>query len=253
MKYLLLEKRDNYLVATFNRGKANPLNYELLTEIRQLLADTTADDRFGGIVLNGKEHYFSAGLDVVEMYSLDEEGIRRFLLQFRSMVKDLIHFPKALIASITGHSPAGGCVIASCCDYRVMAKGEYIIGFNEIPIGMVVPTYIYEMFKQWVGAHKAYQYILEGKLLKADEAHTVGLVDELVPFSEVLSQAEAKMQHYLQFSWSSWQQSKNYMRKDLRASIEEEAEELMEASLKLWWHPDNRAAMKRVVERVTKR
>ncbi|MBK7640026.1 MAG: enoyl-CoA hydratase/isomerase family protein [Bacteroidetes bacterium] len=71
---------------------------------------------------------------------------------FSKFLITISKFPKPLVAAITGHSPAGGCIIGICCDYRVMAKGNYKIGLNEIPVGIIVPKGIMALYSRCIGA-----------------------------------------------------------------------------------------------------
>ena len=121
LRHLTLINKANYAIVKLDRDRANPINARMISEIRLLFRKIEADPKIKGVVLVGQEGYFSAGLDLIEMYNLNEAGIKTFWKNFMGMVSDLVSFRKPLIAAITGHSPAGGCVLAICCDYRVMA------------------------------------------------------------------------------------------------------------------------------------
>src|SRR5690606_32452196 len=105
------------------------------------------------------------GLDLITLFEYDEAKIHEFWESFIALIYDLAAFPKPSIAAITGHSPAGGCVLALCCDHRVMAEGDYIIGLNEVPVGIIVPQCIFELYSFWLGSARASKFLLEGKLL----------------------------------------------------------------------------------------
>ena len=71
------------------------------------------------------------------------------------------------------------CVLAICCDYRIMAEGNFMIGLNEIPVGLIVPESIFHLYSFWIGKANAYRLLLEGRLLSPQEALKVGLVISL--------------------------------------------------------------------------
>ncbi|CAA6811504.1 MAG: Enoyl-CoA hydratase (EC [uncultured Aureispira sp.] len=216
MKTLSIQSKDNYIVVQLDRGKANALNQEMVTELRQVIRATEADDSIGGIVLTGKAHFFSGGVDLLEVYYYDSEGIRNFWGSFLQLAAEMLAFSKPLVASITGHSPAGGCILACACDYRVMAEGDkYQIGLNEMAVGISPRASILHLYAFWIGEHKAYQYLLEGYLMKGKEALEIGLVDALVPLDQTLLQAEQKIQQYLKLPTTAFRQTKKSLKSGL--------------------------------------
>src|SRR5690606_19488980 len=114
----------------------------LVDELIQVLEEAEADPAVEGLILSGKQGFFSSGLDLISLFEYNEEQMQVFWDRFMILIAKFVAFPKPSVAAITGHSPAGGCVLALCCDYRVMAEGEYIIGLNEVPVGIIVPEAI---------------------------------------------------------------------------------------------------------------
>lgn len=237
----------------FNRGKSNALNFEMLQEFGSLLNNIEQDESIAGIIIHGKERFFSSGLDLIELYDYDEQQIRDFWKLFLEVVETLISFKKPAIAAINGHSPAGGCVIALCCDYRIMNQGDFIIGLNEIPVGLIVPSSIFSLYSFWLGERKAYQYLIEGKLLSPDEALQDNLVDQVVDSTRLRLEAEKKLQTYIQFDANAWQQSKLNMRREMIASFKEKDDELINTLLKQWWDPSTRSILKTIINNLTEK
>ncbi len=197
---LTVSRKDNIITLQLNRGKANPINRQMISDLHTFFEQAANDENINGVILTGKENFFSSGLDLKQLYDMNEEEVKEFWVAFITMTKVIASFPKPLIAAITGHSPAGGCVLAVCADYRVMAEGEkYIIGLNEIPVGIVVPKVIFDLYAFWIGNKTAYQYLLEGKLVSPNKAKEIGLVDAVVSADKVLSHAEEKMEDYANF------------------------------------------------------
>jgi enoyl-CoA hydratase/carnithine racemase len=94
-----------------------------------------------GIVLSGGPKVFSAGLDVPFLLGLgdDRAALMAAWEAFFGAARALAESPVPIAAALAGHAPAGGCVLALCCDYRVMAEGPYRIGLNETQVGLVAP------------------------------------------------------------------------------------------------------------------
>lgn len=251
MKYLTLSIQDRMALVGLNRGRSNAINFELLDELKRTLKSIEEDDQVAGIILHGKEGFFSAGLDLIELYNYSEVEIRKFWESFLSFVQAFTNFKKPSIAAIGGHSPAAGCVLALCCDYRIMSEGEFIIGLNEVPVGIIVPDAIFHLYSFWLGQAKAYQFLLEGKLLNPVQALEAGLIDELVPARALRSQAERKLQQYIQFEAETWQQSKLNMRRELLSKMAEDSSGVVDMILEQWWSPSTRSILKTIIENLT--
>ena len=132
MNTLELTKRENYTIVQMNRGKVNAINHEMVNELREVFRKLENDPGVKGVILTGQTHYFSAGLDLIELYQYDEKQIQEFFTAFGELYLQLVQFKKPFISAITGHSPAGGCVLAVASDNRYMAEGDsYVIGLNS--------------------------------------------------------------------------------------------------------------------------
>jgi len=245
--------KDRLAIITLNRGKSNSLNREMVTELQDMLHNIENDENIGGVIITGREHFFSAGLDLIELYHYDEEEAKSFWNLFLNFSAKITAFKKPLVAAINGHSPAGGCVIALACDARVMAEGKYIIGLNEVPVGIIVPNSIFSLYSFWLGKATAYRNLLEGKLFSPEEALAVGLVDDVVKPESILTAAERKVRKYMAFETNTWQQSKLNLRKDIIAATDADQSEDLEIMLKQWWSPATRAILKSLIDNLQKK
>jgi len=246
--YFKTQVTDHICTIQLDRGKSNAMHLEMITELRQLLAQQKNDPAIEAIVLQGKEDFFSSGLDLITLFDYDEAKIHEFWESFIALIYDLAAFPKPSIAAITGHSPAGGCVLALCCDHRVMAEGDYIIGLNEVPVGIIVPQCIFELYSFWLGSAQASKFLLEGKLLAPNEALTAGLVDEVIPFNRIQTAAFRKAKQYMQYNKNAWQASKLNIRQTLLEKIKLTQGEAIDQVLKQWWAPATRSILQTIIE-----
>ncbi len=248
MNTIKVNIKDKIAVLQLDRGRANAINAEMVSELAQMVQNIEKDDNIAGLIITGKEGFFSAGLDLIELYNYDEANIRKFWEDFLDLVKIMVAFRKPMISAISGHSPAGGCVLALCSDYRVMVEGKYIIGLNEVPVGIIVPQSIFHLYSFWLGNANAYRYLLEGKLMRTDEALAAGLIDELVKPESILHSAERKIQKYIQMDSTTWQQSKVNLRAELLAKVSTDQSEILEIMLKQWWSPSTRSILKTIIQ-----
>lgn len=244
---------DHICYIQLDRGKSNPMHLEMIEELARILHQQKEDPSIEAIVLQGKEGFFTSGLDLITLFQYNEAQIQLFWEKFIDLLYQLAAFPKPSIAAITGHSPAGGCVLAICCDYRVMAEGDYIIGLNEVPVGIIVPSSIFELYSFWIGKANAHRFLLEGKLMPPQEALQVGLIDDIVPFNRIQTAAGRKAKHYMQFEKKAWQATKLNIRKDLLKNVEETKEAAIQQVLAQWWEPSTRSILQTIIDNLTKK
>jgi len=245
--------KDRLSIITLDRGKSNALNREMITELSDMLKNIAADPNINGVIITGKEQFFSAGLDLIELYNYTEEEAKSFWHLFLDFIATITSFKKPLVAAINGHSPAGGCVIALASDYRIMSEGKYIIGLNEVPVGIIVPNSIFKLYSFWLGEANASRSLLEGKLFNPEEALAAGLVDEVVNPAAILTAAERKIRKYMAMERNTWEQSKVNIRKDLIAATRADQSDELAAMLKQWWSPATRSILKTIIDNLQKR
>ncbi|TDG37181.1 enoyl-CoA hydratase/isomerase family protein [Pedobacter changchengzhani] len=247
MNTIKVSVTDRLATITLSRGKSNPLNTELLTELNDMLENISNDENIGGVILTGNSPFFSAGLDLIELYDYDEKELKTFFELFFKFTADLVAFKKPIIAAISGHSPAGGCVMALACDYRIMAEGQFIIGLNEVPVGIIVPNSIFKLYSFWIGNAEASRSLLTGKLYNPEEALAVGLIDEIVKNESLLTAATRKIKKYMELESNTWSQSKLNIREDLIRDLSADQSKTLEKMLVQWWSPKTRHILKVII------
>jgi 3,2-trans-enoyl-CoA isomerase len=253
MNTIKVNIKDRLAIITLNRGKSNAMNREMITELTDIFQNIAADDHIGGVMITGQEKFFSAGLDLMELYHYNEEEVKSFWQLFFKFAATITAFKKPLVAAINGHSPAGGCVIALACDARVMATGKFIIGLNEVPVGIMVPNSIFKIYAFWIGQANANRSLLEGKLFSPEEALQIGLVDELVNGDSILTAAERRVRKYMAFESNTWQQSKVNIRRELIEATSADQSDVLELMLQQWWAPTTRNILETIINNLQKK
>ena len=166
-------------IISLDRPPVNAINPELVSHLSDALDSLKTNDAINGVILQGRDGIFSAGLDITHLFPKDREYIDSFWKDFSTLLVNMFSFPKPLYSSISGHCPAGGTVMVIMTDYRIMSNGKYVIGLNEVDVGLTVPYGIGIVFQYVVGMRNAEDLLLKAKLISPDEALRVGLVDEL--------------------------------------------------------------------------
>lgn len=170
------------------RAPVNALDTGLVQALHEAIVNAPGNGA-RGIVLSGAQGIFSAGVDVPDLLQRDRAGVTDFWNAFFALCGAIASSPVPTVAAITGHSPAGGAVLALFCDYRIMAHGIYKIGLNEVQVGLSVPEPIQFAMRRIVGNYRAERLLVSGTMVDAEQAHAIGLVDELSSVEQVVQRA----------------------------------------------------------------
>ena len=134
----LIVKREGGGLATvsLSHKPVNSLTQAVCEELKAVTLALEADPEVRGVVFgSGVQGIFSAGMDLRSMHGRSTDELAAFWTAVQEMWLALYMTPLATVAAISGHAPAGGCLIALACDYRVLVEGKYRIGLNEAQIG----------------------------------------------------------------------------------------------------------------------
>ncbi len=183
-----IHTRDDGVVRilTLDDGKANVIQEAFLTELDAAL-DAALADGVGAVLLTGRAGFFSAGLDLKTLPTLDTPELMATLSHFGASIMRLWSFPLPLVAAATGHALAGGAVMLLCADHRIGPRGKAKIGLNEVAIGLPLPTFVVELARSSLDPRRLRQTLLQGRVYDVETAREVGFLDEVVDADEVLA------------------------------------------------------------------
>ncbi|XP_060116637.1 enoyl-CoA delta isomerase 1, mitochondrial [Heteronotia binoei] len=210
-----LDESTGVAVMKLKSPPVNSLSLELLTEFSISLEKLENDKACRGIILTSVvPKIFSAGLDITEMHGKSKEHYAEFWKAVQEMWLKLYDSRLAMVAAINGSSPAGGCLMALSCDYRIMAENpKYRIGLNETQLGIIAPFWFKDVMISTVGHRAAERSLQLGLLYSAPDALKLGLVDQLVPEEKMESAATQVMAQWLATPDHARQITKSMMRK----------------------------------------
>lgn len=231
------------------RPPVNALDPALITALKQAIEQAPRDG-VQALVISGSPGLFSAGLDIPALLQLDRDAMRAFWNDFFGVCAVLARSPIPVAAAVTGHSPAGGAVLAVFCDWRVMARGEYRIGLNEVQVGLTVPDCIQAALRRLVGPYRAERLLVAGAMLDGDDALAMGLVDELTDVDHVVTRALAWLEHLLQLPRQAMLATRALARAELACLFRDPASLPVEAFLDGWFAPEAQATLHALVERL---
>lgn len=189
-KNVTTEKKDYVLVVTINRPRAlNAINKETVAELQKVFSFHWSDDSVRCVVITGSgDKSFVAGADIPELADLDVRAGNDLSARGLYLMKTIQNFPKPVIAAINGFALGGGCELAMACDIR-LASEKAKLGQPEVNLGIIPGYGGTQRLPRLVGRGKAMQLILTGEMISAQEAHRIGLVDEVYPPDQLMDKA----------------------------------------------------------------
>jgi len=241
---------DNGIIELrLSRPPVNALNPALVRALSQALDEAQAGGATG-IVISGREGLFSAGLDVPELLTLDEGGMRAFWTDFFGLLEKLARSEVLVAAAFTGHSPAGGTVVGMFCDYRVLARGPFRLGLNEVQVGLIVPPLIHRGLVRLLGAFRAERHLVAGQMIGGEEALAIGLVDEVVEPGAVVDRAVGWIGQHLAMPAHALQGTRALCRADLAGLFDGPDALDIDGFVRGWFDPATQASLKDLVKRL---
>ncbi|WP_446897740.1 short-chain-enoyl-CoA hydratase [Clostridium sp. LBM24168] len=190
-KNVIFEKEGKIALITINRPKAlNALNSETLVEIDSVIDKIAADDDILAVILTGSGKAFVAGADISEMRDLNAAGGRKFGILGNKVFRKLENLEKPVIAAVNGFALGGGCEISMACDIRI-ASSKAKFGQPESGLGITPGFGGTQRLSRLVGLGMAKELIYTAKMIKADEAFRIGLVNKVVEPDALIDEAKA--------------------------------------------------------------
>ncbi|MBU7017721.1 MAG: enoyl-CoA hydratase/isomerase family protein [Theionarchaea archaeon] len=189
------EYQEGVALIKLDRGITNALNQEILNELLESLEIVKKDSKVRSIVLSSSnDKFFCIGYDVKELYTASREEFSIFFKTFNKVCMNLYTLPKPTVAAITGHAIAGGCALALCCDYRFIAEGRKLMGFNVLKLGLPVPYLINCILQRTVGTLITRDIADTGELYPPEQLLKMGMVDHVLPLTDIVPYSLEKAQ-----------------------------------------------------------
>lgn len=240
---------EDILELKLSRPPVNALDPGLIAALREAVTDAPRQGA-AAVVISGGPGLYSAGLDVPALLKLDRAGMLELWRSFSGMLAAIACSSIPSVAAITGHSPAGGTVLALNCDYRVMADGPFKLGLNETQVGLALPRNILASLQRLLGPHRAERHIVAGNMIDAAEALRIGLVDELAPPEQVVPRAISWCRFHLDLPRRAMRLNRETTRADLRAIYAGDDPAIIEEFVDGWFHPETQAVLQALVARL---
>jgi methylglutaconyl-CoA hydratase len=220
-KTLLVGYDGSIATITLNRpDKRNAISYELIEELLAVL-DEVANSSARVLILTGAGKAFCSGMDLDNLKALvgrsPEQSLKDSEIMAR-LFRSLYDFPRLTIAAVNGAAIAGGCGLATLCDFTLAAP-EAKFGYTEVRIGFV-PAIVSTFLLRQVGEKHARDLLLTGRIIGAEEAHRIGLINEIVAAEQLLERARELASHLMENSPASLVCTKRLLSEQARVELD---------------------------------
>src|SRR3974390_82482 len=247
---LTLENTDFLSTITFNRpDKRNAITTQMIAELLTAL-DSIEKSHTRVVIITGMGKAFCAGIDLEllkpiaeQTPSENQEDSRRIAKMFRKIWS----FSRPMIAAVNGHALAGGCGIATLCDFT-LAVPEAKFGYTEVKIGFL-PAIVSVFLTRQVGEKRARDLLLTGRLVEAQEAKELGLVNEIVAADNLMPRAHELAETILAASPSSTTRAKHLLVSSAAASVDHDLERPVLESARVRCTPDFKEGLAAFLEK----
>ncbi|MDB5121430.1 MAG: enoyl-CoA hydratase [Sphingobacteriales bacterium] len=189
---LLVDVKNQILYITINReSKLNALNHQTLKDLHFAVTDAQDSDHVKGIILTGAgSKAFVAGADITEFANFNSEQGGNLAREGQTKVFDVIeNSAKPVVAAINGFALGGGLELAMACHIRIASESAKV-GLPEVSLGLIPGYGGTQRLTQLVGKGRALEIILSGDMIDANEAHRIGLVNQISKPENLLKNAE---------------------------------------------------------------
>jgi enoyl-CoA hydratase/carnithine racemase len=195
-EFVRLEVEGKVGTIRLDRPPVNALDAAMQEEIRAAALEASARDDVHAVVVYGGERAFAAGADIKEMAAMSYTDMVARSGALQSSLTAVAMIPKPVIAAVTGYALGGGCELALCADFRVVADNARM-GQPEIQLGIIPGAGGTQRLSRLIGSAKAKDLIFSGRAVRAEEALAIGLADKVVPAEEVYDAAVAWASTYV--------------------------------------------------------
>ena len=181
MKYIQVEPQEDVAIIRINRPEAlNAMNTEVISELSRAIDIVGVDDGIKVVIITGAgDRSFCAGADISYMVDIDPMTAERYASAAQSVLNKIEKLEKPVLAAVNGFALGGGCELAMVCDLRI-ASSNAKLGQPEVTIGIPPGWGGTQRLMRIVGPAKAKELVFTGKMITADEAFQIGLVNKIV-------------------------------------------------------------------------
>jgi enoyl-CoA hydratase len=234
------------------RAHGNAINDGLLDGLLAAFDDAARDPAVRGVLLAASGKIFCPGLDLIELRKLDRPALHRFMSKLTKCFLALYTFPKPVVAAISGHALAGGCVIALTSDWRVLRWGA-LVGLNEIRVGLPLPLDVALVLKDSVPPHRLSEVALLGANYTDDAALAAGIVHEVHEADGFEAYCLSRLDGFASKNSAAFALTKRYLRGAVAERVDAARGSFVDEFLDIWFTEESQRTIAMVVDELERR
>jgi len=247
---LILDTAQHVATITLNRpDKRNSINTQMIADLQSAL-DAIEQTHARVVILTGAGSSFCAGMDLAMLQAIatqspseNQEDSRRLAKLFRRIWS----YSKPMIAAVNGHALAGGCGLATLCDFTI-AVPEAKFGYTEVKIGFL-PAIVSVFLTRQIGEKRTRDLLLTGRLVEASEFKDLGLVNEIVPADRLIARVHELAQVLIAASPASITRAKRLLVSAAAASLDADLERAVLENARMRATPDFKEGLASFLEK----
>ena len=194
-EFVRLEVADGIGTIRLDRPPVNALNDQLTGELADAARSAASSDEVRAVIIYGGEKVFAAGADINDMAEASYAAMVTRAGGLQEAMGLVAGIPKPVVAAITGYALGGGLELALAADFRVAGEGARL-GQPEILLGVIPGAGGTQRLPRLVGPARAKDIVFSGRMVKAAQAHAIGLVDQVAPDDSVYQAALDMVKRY---------------------------------------------------------
>jgi len=248
-----VEREGRTAVLRMDKARGNAIDEPFAEDLVRTCREVAADDGVGAVMLaSAHPRLFCPGLDLVTLYEYDRASMRRFLGRFGEAVLGLYGMRKPVLAAISGHAVAGGCVLALAADHRMLRRGSQI-GLNEVRVGLPLPWSVAILLKASVPPSSLSRVALLGQNFADEDAQAAGLVHEVVEAEGFEAACRERLAEFAEKDTTAVATTKAYLRDASLAEMRTQEAARAAEFLDAWFSPAGRGKIRETVEALAKK
>lgn len=199
-------------VIRMDDGKANAMDAAFFAGLDRAMDEAEASG-CRGLVFAGRPGFFSGGLNVKTLPTLDPGQLKQLHRSFAHTMARAALLPVPTAAACAGHAVAGGVILALACDLRLVEDGPFRLQMNEVHIGIALPSWVLAIIQPVIPPQRHTEVLLHGKAYAPKEAVAAGFFDELaMPGSDLVARAKERLAPLASLNPQAYALSKRRMR-----------------------------------------
>jgi len=246
MEFVSVSIENGVAEVVLHRGKVNALNESVVEELKGCFQELEVDPETRAVILTAAGRFFSFGFDIPEFRNHTPEAFTRYLTKFADLYTYLFVYPKPVVAALNGHTIAGGAMLATACDHRIMIDGKAKISLNEISFGSSVFAGAVEMLKACVGHANAETILLSGEMYSADDALKLGLIHQKAPEQTFREEAMRVAQKFAKTDQQAFRSIKFLLRKPIAERMVPREAASIKEFVDIWYSESTRSQTERI-------